>query len=737
VTVTGTTFSHNGWAPEDLPRGVSAPSWATAPAATVSIDAVVEPPGEPIAVQGGGMAVFESEVTISGCSFEWNVALDAGGGLMAGFSALDVDTTTFASNYAWSGEMGDGTGGGVAVLAPRETSLLGCTFDDNFGFWGGGVFLTAPYGADLSACDFNGNLAWVGDGVLYAPWDFVQTPDSADVSAQGVIEPIPLDVDSCTFTENGYVLIDEEDEPVPADAYAAFATIYGGPVKVTNSVFARNAGLAAFLVDDAPVDMFNCTFADNMADAPYVGFFGSGVADSEIHNSIFWGNYPWSSTEPATAFGGKLPAALAGLADKRAEREADATEEYFDVWDAAVDYSDLEHGVVSETQDRSTAQVEDTNISEDPLYTEPGSDYSLQYGSPCIDTGSDIEDRAPGWDILGSQRPIDGDGDGVALWDMGAYEAEHRTPFESSDRVAGSDRYATAVAISRSHFEAADTVVVVRGDVFADGLTSSGLAGLYGSPLLLTQSEVMPEIVSAEIERLGATRAFVVGGTQAVSGGVEDQLAAMGLDVARIGGANRYETAALIAERIEDEVGTPEATFIARGDLFADALTVSPVAYAINAPILLVGPNDLPEATVGVLEDMAPSSVVIAGGPAAISPSVQVQIAGAVDLVDRVQGDDRYATSAAFSRYAADAGWAAFSSVGVATGESFPDALSGGCAVGSMGGVLMLTPSASLDSEVRAALTDFRADVTAVEVFGGLMAVSDAVLAAIDEALAP
>jgi endonuclease/exonuclease/phosphatase family metal-dependent hydrolase len=61
------------------------------------------------------------------------------------------------------------------------------------------------------------------------------------------------------------------------------------------------------------------------------------------------------------------------------------------------------------------------NISEDPRFVDPDcGDYHLRPDSPCIDAGTN--ESAPPTDWEGDPRPLDGDGDGTAVTDMGADE---------------------------------------------------------------------------------------------------------------------------------------------------------------------------------------------------------------------------------------------------------------------------------------------------------------------------
>jgi putative cell wall-binding protein len=88
----------------------------------------------------------------------------------------------------------------------------------------------------------------------------------------------------------------------------------------------------------------------------------------------------------------------------------------------------------------------------------------------------------------------------------------------AATRIAGPDRYATAVAVSAATYPAhVPTLYVATGAGFADGLAAGPLAGLAGGPLLLVGRDVVPAVVIAEIRRIDPSTVVVVGGTGSVS----------------------------------------------------------------------------------------------------------------------------------------------------------------------------------------------------------------------------
>jgi putative cell wall-binding protein len=92
-------------------------------------------------------------------------------------------------------------------------------------------------------------------------------------------------------------------------------------------------------------------------------------------------------------------------------------------------------------------------------------------------------------------------------------------------RLAGSDRYATAVAISKASFPSASVVFVATGTSFPDALGGGPVAGISDGPLLLVPGTSLPSAVAGELQRLWPQRVVVLGGTGVVSSGVADQIA--------------------------------------------------------------------------------------------------------------------------------------------------------------------------------------------------------------------
>jgi putative cell wall-binding protein len=226
-------------------------------------------------------------------------------------------------------------------------------------------------------------------------------------------------------------------------------------------------------------------------------------------------------------------------------------------------------------------------------------------------------------------------------------------PSSAWSRLAGQNRYATAVAVSRAAYPSgAPAAVVASGESFPDGLTASYLAGRVGGPVLLTPHDVLAGETAAELGRLHVTTVYVVGGKAAVSEHVAQQLrdlaGASSPTVVRVAGDDRYSTAVAVTQVLEGHGLRPLAgttALLASGESFADALAASAASSGAGLPLLLTRRGTLPEGVLDALRRLGVTTVVVLGGPNAVSPSVQQQLVGAGLTVTRLGGADRVATA--------------------------------------------------------------------------------------------
>jgi putative cell wall-binding protein len=103
-------------------------------------------------------------------------------------------------------------------------------------------------------------------------------------------------------------------------------------------------------------------------------------------------------------------------------------------------------------------------------------------------------------------------------------------PYASSGsvvRLAGADRYATAVAVSKAAFApGVDVAYIAYGLNFPDALAGAAAAGYRGGPVLLTPTSTLNAATAAELTRLKPKRIIVLGSTGVISSTVYNQLAA-------------------------------------------------------------------------------------------------------------------------------------------------------------------------------------------------------------------
>jgi len=249
---------------------------------------------------------------------------------------------------------------------------------------------------------------------------------------------------------------------------------------------------------------------------------------------------------------------------------------------------------------------------------------------------------------------------------------------------------------------------------------SRAVAGRWS--VALVAAAVVGAVLIATPAGSAAGEITVIGGSAVISDEVVGHLrSCTNGTVVRIAGANRYATAAAVSKSVHP-AGVSDV-FVATGGDFPDAAAAGSPAASTGAPILLTERNTLPEPTRNELARLQPDRIVLLGGDAAVTTGVESELA-AYAPVTRVAGADRFATAAAVSRHS-DAAWPKPPTVFVATGNNFPDALTGSVAAAALPGPVLLVSRDTIPAPTAAELS--RLGPNEIVILGGSAVVSPAV----------
>lgn len=207
-----------------------------------------------------------------------------------------------------------------------------------------------------------------------------------------------------------------------------------------------------------------------------------------------------------------------------------------------------------------------------------------------------------------------------------------------SNRLAGSDRYETAAKIAY-WVSSPGTVYLAYGYGEPDALAASALAAEQGIPILLTDSNALPESTRSALGTLAPRNVKLLGGTGVISSELEESLADSYV-VERWGGADRYVTEQIIFQNFfsKQKAANNYPAYItsayvtesdvASGKPYGDALFTAALAAKKGGFVITLPPNEIPSSISTFIlynKVFIPSGTVV-GNSAAISYQVEAKL---------------------------------------------------------------------------------------------------------------
>ncbi len=207
--------------------------------------------------------------------------------------------------------------------------------------------------------------------------------------------------------------------------------------------------------------------------------------------------------------------------------------------------------------------------------------------------------------------------------------------------IEGKNRYATAAKISEALFpKTNDKAVIASGVTPVDALATSTYAKSINAPILLANKKEIPTETLDEIRRLGVKEVSIVGGYSTIGKNVDEKLKAMGIDVVRIYGSNRYKTAQKLLQKSSLK---SKKYVVVNGVNYADAISISGYCAQNDFGMILSDGISIDDKDMDLIKNA--DEVIIIGGTSSISRNIENKISKVVKNTSRISGKDRYETS--------------------------------------------------------------------------------------------
>lgn len=270
---------------------------------------------------------------------------------------------------------------------------------------------------------------------------------------------------------------------------------------------------------------------------------------------------------------------------------------------------------------------------------------------------------------------------------------------ENVSRIAGEDRIATSIEISKKMFNESDNVVLASGFNFADALSAGQLAAALNAPLILSKDQLDIR-TSDEIAKLKPKNMYIVGGENALSSNIEESVKSVvnDINVERLKGNDRYETSVKVMEKTKEFVDA-EYLLIASGKNFPDALSATSFMADHKALMVLSDGNSYPKSN---LKEIAIGGVN------------QLPLNGFTG--ERIAGNDRYQTALAIAKRSFESNENAI----LANSKVFADSLSAVSVAKNYKAPIILTDNENLTQSTKSYLEN----MNSVTIIGGEKSVS-------------